>query len=69
MKRILYLFALLMTPLWFAACSDDDPQGLQQDETPLLVVVYPIDGLGDRSYVDNIYRGVEKAALQYGLKV
>lgn len=58
-----------MTPLWFAACSDDDPQGLQQDETPLLVVVYPIDGLGDRSYVDNIYRGVEKAALQYGLKV
>ena len=68
MKRILSLF-LLMSALLFAACSDDDPQAPQTDETPMLVVLYPIDGLGDRSYVDNIYRGVEKAALEHGLKV
>ncbi|MGN0257889.1 MAG: BMP family ABC transporter substrate-binding protein [Bacteroides sp.] len=68
MKRIFSLF-MLVGALLFAACSDDDPQDVQQDETPMLVVVYPIDGLGDRSYVDNIYRGVEKVALEYGLKV
>ena len=68
MKRIFSLF-MLVGALLFAACSDDDPREVQQDETPMLVVVYPIDGLGDRSYVDNIYRGVEKVALEYGLKV
>lgn len=68
MKRILFFFSL-MSSLLFAACSDDDPQEAQLDETPMMVVVYPIDGLGDRSYVDNIYRGVEKAALEHGLKV
>lgn len=60
---------MLMGALLFTACSDDDPQPAPQDETPMLVVVYPIDGLGDRSYVDNIYRGVEKVALEHGLKV
>lgn len=68
MKHLLWFLCVLGA--WaLMACSDDDTQGNSPDDTPMLVVVYPIDGLGDRSYVDHIYRGVEKAALEQGLKV
>jgi len=36
--------------------------------TPLVTVIYGPNGLGDRSYNDLIYKGVEEAAKKYGLR-
>lgn len=45
------------------------PPGEEQPPTsPLITVIYDPDGLGDRSYNDLIYRGVEEAAKKYGLR-
>lgn len=35
---------------------------------PLVTVIYDPDALGDRSYNDLIYQGVEEAAQRYGLR-
>ena len=37
-------------------------------QSPLVTVVYDPDALGDRSFNDLIYQGVEQAASQYGLR-
>ena len=38
------------------------------DDTPVVTVLYDAQALGDRSYNDLIYSGVERAAAAYGLK-
>ena len=40
----------------------------QPASTPLVTVIYGPNGLGDRSYNDLIYKGVETAAKKYGLR-
>ena len=40
----------------------------QPATTPLVTVIYDPDGLGDRSYNDLIYKGVEAAAKKYGVR-
>ena len=37
-------------------------------QSPLVTVVYDPDALGDRSYNDLIYKGVEQAAREHGLR-
>ena len=38
------------------------------DQTPTVTVLYDAQALGDRSYNDLIYSGVERAAVAHGLK-
>ncbi len=40
----------------------------QSASTPLVTVIYDPNGLGDRSYNDLIYKGVEDAAQKYGIR-
>jgi len=63
-KLLLFLFLAI----WLGACSKEDEKDLL-DTSPIVMVIYPIDGLGDRSYADNIYKGVEKAVQEHGLRV
>ena len=44
------------------------PDEEQPATTPLVTVIYDPDGLGDRSYNDLIYKGVEEAAKKYGVR-
>ena len=44
------------------------PGEQQPATTPLVTVIYGPNGLGDRSYNDLIYKGVETAAKKYGLR-
>ena len=57
------------------ACTKDgdtiykwDPDEPTASTTPLVTVIYGQDALGDRSYNDLIYQGVEEAAAKYGLR-
>lgn len=72
MKR--WIIALLSV-LMFAACTKDgdtiyqpDPDEPKASTAPLVTVIYGKDALGDRSYNDLIYQGVEEAATKYGLR-
>ena len=72
MKR--WIIALLSV-LMFAACTKDgdtiyqpDPDEPKASTAPLVTVIYGKDALGDRSYNDLIYQGVEEAAAKYGLR-
>ncbi len=38
------------------------------DSSPLVIVVYDPNAMGDHSYNDLVYQGVETAARQYGLR-
>jgi basic membrane protein A len=56
------------------SCSKDGDIVYVQDPddaastAPLVIVVYDPDALGDRSFNDLIYQGVEEAAKEYGLR-
>ena len=59
----------------FISCTKDGetiilptPGEEQPPATPLVTVIYDPDGLGDRSYNDLIYKGVEAAAKKYGVR-
>ena len=60
--------------LALTACSKDGdtiyqtPPEEQPAQSPLVTVVYDPDALGDRSFNDLIYQGVEQAAKEYGLR-
>jgi basic membrane protein A len=61
--------------LFFTSCTKEgdtiyqpNPNEEQPATTPLVTVIYGPNGLGDRSYNDLIYKGVEMAAKQYGLR-
>ena len=45
-----------------------DPAEQQASTAPLVVVIHNVEGVGDQSYNDLIYQGVEEAALQHGLR-
>ncbi len=72
MRRLpVLLTALLLT----AACSKEgrtiylpDPDEETAGNVPLVTVIYDADALGDRSYNDLIYEGVERAAQELGLR-
>ena len=68
------LFALSVL-LAFVACTKEgntiiefDPDEPKASTAPLVTVIYNADALGDRSYNDLIFRGVEKTAREYGLR-
>ena len=63
--------ALSLVLVSMASCSKEgdiiyvpDPNDMPET-SPLVTVVYDPDALGDRSYNDLIYRGVEAAAIKY----
>ena len=66
---------VLLPSLLLTGCTKDGetiilptPGEEQPSTTPLVTVIYDPDGLGDRSYNDLIYKGVEEAAKKYGLR-
>ena len=66
---------LLATMLALVACTKDGntiyqplPGEAQPATTPLVTVIYGPNGLGDRSYNDLIFKGVEAAAKKYGIR-
>ena len=71
MKGSMVLAAVMM----LSACTKDgdtiyqwDPDEPTASTAPLVTVIYGQDALGDRSYNDLIYQGVEEAAAKYGLR-
>ena len=71
MKGSMVLAAVMM----LSACTKEgdtisqwDPDEPKASTTPLVTVIYGQDALGDRSYNDLIYQGVEEAAAKYGLR-
>ena len=70
MRKYLIIAALLL-----AACTKDgdtiyvaDPNEEEASTAPLVTVIYDADALGDRSYNDLIYEGVERVAQELGLR-
>ena len=66
---------VLLSVLVFAACTKDgdtiyqpDPDEPKASTAPLVTVIYGMDALGDRSYNDLIFQGVEKTARENGLR-
>lgn len=50
------------------AIYEPDPDDPKASALPLVTVIYDPNALGDRSYNDLIYRGVEDAAARYGIR-
>ena len=66
---------LLATMLALVACTKDgntiyqtNPDEEKPSTAPLVTVIYGPNGLGDRSYNDLIYKGVEAAAKKHGVR-
>ncbi len=59
---------LLAVILPAVSCSKDEEYDLL-DMSPIVTVIYPAAGLGDRSYVDKIYLGAERASIEDGVRV
>jgi basic membrane protein A len=66
---------LLVIILAFAACTKDgntiyqtNPDEEKPSTVPLVTVIYGPNSLGDRSYCDKIYRGVEASASKHGIR-
>ena len=74
MKKSLNCFVLLASLLLTGCTKEGDtiyqpnPNEEQPATTPFVTVIYGPNGLGDRSYNDLIYKGIEMAAKQYGLR-
>ena len=71
---IITLSAAILIAVTFAACSKEGdtiyqspPEDLPP-QSPLVTVIYDPDALGDRSYNDLVYKGVEQAAKEHGLR-
>lgn len=71
MRRLFIIGAVF----FIAACTKEgdtvylpDPNEEQASRTPLVTVIYGDNSLGDRSYCDMIYEGVERTALELGLR-
>ena len=71
----LLIVNLIIGMMMFAACTKEgdtiyqpDPSEPKANTAPLVTVIYGTDALGDRSYSDLIYKGVEEAAAKYGLR-
>ena len=66
---------ILLASLLLTCCTKEgatvyqpNPNEEKPATTPLMTVIYGPNGLGDRSYNDLIYKGVEMAAKQYGVR-
>lgn len=66
---ILFAFAI------FVSCSKEgdtiykpDPAEKQASTAPIVIVVHNVGGVGDLSYNDLIFQGVERSALKHGLR-
>lgn len=66
---------LLVVFMAFGACTKDgntiyqiDPDEEKPSTAPLVTVIYGPNSLGDRSYCDKIYRGVEASASKHGIR-
>jgi len=58
---------VLLLAAFVAACA---PQPDEIEDEPLLVrVLFPLHGLGDRSFADAAYEGIVRAGLEYNLVV
>ena len=73
-KNYLWMMVVTMTGV-LVACTKDgdtiyvsDPNEEQASTAPLVTVIYDANALGDNSYNDLIYEGVERAALELGLR-
>ena len=76
-KKLLASFVpltIIIMAAIFTACSKEGdtiyqspPEDLPP-QSPLVTVIYDPDALGDRSYNDLIYQGVEQAAKEHGLR-
>ena len=70
-KYIVWLAAVLLA----AGCTKEgntiympDPNEEKANGAPLVTVIYSENSLGDRSYCDMIYEGVERTAQELGLR-
>ena len=73
-KSNLWTLLLVLIPA-FVACTKDgntiyqtNPDEEKPSTAPLVTVIYGPNGLGDRSYCNLIYKGVEEAAKKYGVR-
>ena len=71
----LLIVNLIIGMMMLAACTKEgdtiyqpDPDEPKASTAPLVTVIYGTDALGDRSYSDLIYKGVEEAAAKFGLR-
>ncbi|MBR6944611.1 MAG: hypothetical protein IKH64_01505 [Prevotella sp.] len=71
MRKYLIMAAVLL----MAACTKEgdtiympDPTEEQASNAPIVTVIYGDNSLGDRSYCDMIYEGVERTAQELGLR-
>ena len=69
------LTCLLATTLLLAACTKEgdtiykpNPDEEKPSTAPLVTVIYGPNSLGDRSYCDKIYKGIEASAAERGLR-
>ncbi len=69
------VFILLAAALFLTGCTKEgdtiykpDPNEEAASDAPLVTVIYDANALGDHSYNDLIYEGVERAAQQWGLR-
>lgn len=74
-EKFLWTIVAILTYCLGTSCSKDgdiiylpDPNEQKASTAPLVTVVYDAEGVGDQSYNDLIYRGVEEAAVNYGLR-
>lgn len=69
-----YLLLTIATLLLISCTKEGDtiykpnPDEEQPCTAPLVTVIHGPNSLGDRSYCDKIYRGIESAAHEYGLR-
>ncbi len=70
-----YILCVVAAVLVLSACNKEgdtvylpDPHEPQPSVAPLVTVIYDPDALGDRSYNDLLYQGVETAASRHGLR-
>lgn len=69
------LSCLLTVTFLCVACTKEgdtiylpNPDEAQPSTAPLVTVIYDVNSLGDRSYNDKIYRGIESAAKKHGFR-
>ena len=73
-KNYLWMMVSILTCVLIACTKDGDtiyqpdPNEEKASTAPLVTVIYNANALGDQSYNDLIYEGVERVAQQYGLR-
>ena len=73
--QIFGLLLVMSLALMLSACTKDgdviymvDPNDPQPSDSPLIVAVYDANAVGDCSYNDLIYKGIENVAVKYGAR-